>query len=417
MTVRKTYAILAAAALFGAGFLCAWVFPRGNMEPSRLSTPRPDRAEHPRAPAQPDRLTTDEVSQLMSTRPSDISIGDFYVAVEKLDDAGRLAMLSHIDEMPPCMEKMMFRGLLIFAWSQHSPSTLVAYAEKAPKGQERDQMIFMGLGQWAKKDPARVLAWIGEKEQGGAYASKLDQYRTSLVNGWASTSPADALAYVRSLPANTPHERSMMADRMGAVVGQMANAGDIAGALALVESADDKTQRDRMRSALIWPWSSMAPAAAVQWASQVEADERAGPLNNAFNNWARKDSAAALQWADALPEADTSRARLLEQAAREYARADVDAAGAWLDAQPPSAGRDATLKGFVDAAANEDPAGAIVWAQTASTPEAAAQLQRAVMEKWIRIDPASARAYLDAPNAFTPDEAAQFRKELEKSAQ
>lgn len=103
------------------------------------------------------------------------------------------------------------------------------------------------------------------------------------------------------------------------------------------------------------------------------------------------ETRARAQWLLENLRSDDTRA--LAEFAREWTHANHADAAAWIGKLPQGKQRDATLAGFIPAAAATDGATAIDWALTVSDPELRRDLYQEALTKWQEIDAQRANEY------------------------
>jgi|GEM_PF-2493034 len=421
---RRVWKLLViGAAVFAAGFGAAWtllgagVLDVDNFPATLRMTRVRTSADREISQAQREAKKQKEFeafAEKVRSSPGDLSLADYYLGVNAMDKAQRDALLPIIEAMPPGRQRDEKMGLFMWIWAQKAPKDLMAYGEQMPLGEKRDQLIQMGLNEWSKKQPADVIAWIDAK-RANEYPGTLEKYQRILIEGWVNDKPAEALAYIKTLPLETRHDRDVQANNYRMVVQSMISMGDLQGAKDTLAGIADESLRSRTAVSLAQGWANFAPEAAVPWAASLEGETRQKALNDAFNTWSRKEPESAMQWAMQLPDEDSSRKQLLAQSVRAWSAVDLDGAAQWINAQPSSPERDNIISQFVGQASMEDPSGALVWAQQISDEKTRVRSQKRAMRAWIDTDPAAARAYLQSSNPFSEKDTAEFVNQLNTS--
>lgn len=423
MVRRLCRPLVIGAVIFAAGFGAAWTLAGAGLlniqnfpEVLRLTRVRTatQRGEDEAKLAQKKQKDFEAFAEKIKKSPGDVSLADYYLTVNAMDKAQRDALLPVIDAMPPGRQKDEKWGIFMWIWAQKAPKDLMAYGESLPLGEKRDQLVQMGLNEWSKKQPQDVIAWIDAK-RATEYPGTLEKYQRILIEGWVDDKPADALAYIKTLPLETRHDRDVLSNYYRMVVQSMASNGDMQGAMDTLGGITDESLRSRAAVSLAQGWANFAPQEAVGWATSLTGDTRQKALNDAFNTWSRKEPESAMQWAMQLSQDDPSRKQLLAQSVRAWSSVDLDGAAQWINAQPASPERDEVISQFVGQASVEDPAGALVWAQQISDDKARLRSQKRAMRAWIDTDPSAARAYLESSNPFSEKDTADFLNQLNTS--
>ncbi len=404
--LRPALALSLAIILFGAGFLCARLAAASASE-----TPRAKQRLGRREMASPQAPKKDLLRALRDN-PSGVVSGDIYVAVWAMDDTERSALFARIAGMPPGPRKGALLESVVRAWQERSPQAALESLGRLPPGYARQRMLDEGVRQWARKDPESAVLWV-EGQAGAVSRGILDRYRVALVYEWAHGDPAAALAYARELPPLDYHP-----SRMNQAIHALAKSGNAALAAEAAQGTQEGEEQIPM-GVIALGWASFDMPAALQWAAAFEDERRKNMAHNIIMNYGADDPRAVVEWFERLPPDDPLRADRgdFRNMFSAWAHFDAEAAAAWIGARPPSPERDQALGAFVGTLSESDPTAAMAWAQQGASEKTRADMRRVVMKNWIHTDAEGARAHLDAPNAFTPDEAARFRKELDKSAQ
>lgn len=171
----------------------------------------------------------------------------------------------------------------------------IAWAEAIPVDAPNDfkQIAFYhAAGSVARKDPQRAVAWY-EAHRTSAYASTAPR---EIARKWARHhDPIDAIAWLRSLPANDD-DRGHPYDILSIVVGQWLR-NDAEGARAWLDAALPDPGLDSAVAEVSRSLRESDPALAATWAARIhDPTLQRQSLSRAIRGWRRQDPAAARAW-------------------------------------------------------------------------------------------------------------------------
>ncbi len=126
--------------------------------------------------------------------------------------------------------------------------------------------------------------------------------------------------------------------------------------------------------------------------------------------WANEDPAAAATYLSEAPDLMTSQQQLVPIITRQWATYDLDAAGQWLNSMPPSRELDRAVSIYAITAAQESPALAMEWAESAAQSGRGNWAKRRVAQEFYRQDPEGFEQYL-ASSKLSEEEANRLRRE------
>ncbi len=227
------------------------------------------------------------------------------------------------------------------------PEAFLALARRLPESPARDQKIAQHLSAWSERDPDAAFAWL-EQAHDPAIGAASRLIEAALIGQLAATDPAAAQARWQSLPDDS---------RVPAVAAEIAAR-----------------------------WAKNDPASATRWLAEnlpampasPSASEPFNKLQQISEAWARRDPAAFLAWAEAIPAGH----------AREYAAHAIS--GLYVnyayqnEDPPPRAAFAEHLLGIRDDALRE-------------------RALRSHLHQWLRSDARSARAWMEARDALSPE--------------
>lgn len=161
---------------------------------------------------------------------------------------------------------------------------------------------------WASKDIDAALAWAESNTPVLDNADHQSNPLTGVVDGWLTTDPAAAIAWLNDLPDGD---------------------GKVGLIRAMVSCVDDRDPAQAMDLAIVIPpgsmreqaiiysarsWLQSDPGSAAKWAFQQEDESiRRTSLRSVAAEWMRNDPAGARGWIDSLP-ADVARDTMLGDA-------------------------------------------------------------------------------------------------------
>jgi hypothetical protein len=180
--------------------------------------------------------------------------------------------------------------------------------------QQRAAAVSAIGSEWAARDPAAALAWLGEKSAAERTSSQNWGYGTNdallmAVGAWVASDRTNAQAWANALPKGELYDK---------VQGQLAR---------VLASRGDA-----------------AAATQILFASGRAVDPRA--LSDIARSWARDDPQAAAAWAIAQP-AGALQSRTLASVVGTWAADNPSAAQAWLAQFPAGESRDRSISAFL----------------------------------------------------------------------
>ena len=139
-------------------------------------------------------------------------------------------------------------------------------------------------------------------------------------------------------------------------------------------------------------WAESDPVAAIQWAENLDEQEK-WVLSNVISTWGRKDPVAASKWVMEQP-GGLDRNQLLESLGQAWGGKDRDQAMKWVDGLKDEQEKAAFVGGVAFSFGMNEPQGAIQWAEKLADPKVKeASLVQAVrawgyrdrtaVEKWL----------------------------------
>jgi len=277
---------------------------------------------------------------------------------------------------------------VIMTVAQSDPQLAAANLDKLTDPAARNQAIGVIANNLSRTDPAGTLAWLQQVATGSTYdeavknifssftgsrladgAALLTQVtdqadRNSIIailaKNWGSRNPADALAWVTTLP-----------------------------------ETDGDTRTTALLS-IVTNWGKNDPAAAIQYIQSAADPSVFLPDAPALaKSFAASDPNAAFAWVSSLPDG-TAKDQAVSNVLATLAQSDFPSA--WTDALalPDGAGRNATMVSLIDVKAKQDPAQAAAMLDQFSTTDAPFQnASRDVTYAWVRQDPQAVSTWIN----------------------
>lgn len=176
------------------------------------------------------------------------------------------------------------RALIHF--SQINPEqareTILEAARDLPEGPERQQLLNVIIGQWARNDPVSAVAWLDELPDARSYVAVW----ASLTAQWAEAHPAQAAQIAVQLPSGPAQHQAVIS----AVSGWARL--DPAGASAWVIQFPEGSLRSEAVQQLVFAWSLRDAAAAERWMSLLPHGPSRDAAVKTFQAFADRDRTA-----------------------------------------------------------------------------------------------------------------------------
>ncbi len=321
------------------------------------------------------------------------------------------AAVGFAQELPEGSAKQLALGTAIAALANEEPERAWELAcNMSQVGIPSADIAETVLAAWATRDPQAAAAAFLQLPPGESRASAL----TAVADSFAAESPEQAYVWARSLKGE---ER---ADALDAVIGEMATR-DPAAAAKLAEEEGNNTN---LLNTVASEWAAHAPAAAFDWAMELDVADRDVVLNEVLANAARHNPKEALRLLDSLPaheqrealggvlsgwaELDPAaagrwalahgtgeeRQAAIEAVADSWASADPEAAASALDEIGPGFGRDALVSQLAWFWSDNDPARAVSWAEQLSSEDERESALAVAVGAWNDSDPQAASRWV-----------------------
>ncbi len=289
-------------------------------------------------------------------------------------------VLDHLRSAARTPDRDFLVAQILNAWARLAPAAAMAYAENIEPGIGRWNAIVEAHSGWYQTDREGALVWL-EKQPPGFV--KTEGWR-SIISTVADNDPDRALDMVLASSGGD----------LGAVFPifqAWANEGVITAA-ARVEALPPGELRNRGLGFVALMWAASDPAAAVDWAGNVEpANAREQALSTVLSNWARNDADAVIQWFSEQPGKPSI--RQIQNLSTGLAHMDNPSAAIRLAAllEDPRE-QDQTLSNIARIWSEKDPKGAWAWAESQSDPTLQEAIWPSVVSGIARNDPEAAVA-------------------------
>ena len=340
----------------------------------------------------------------------------FVAIAETWGETAPLAALAWASSLTNSKTKRSILTAVTGRWAAVDPQAAAAYVLPLPDSRARNDAIAAIAGRWASNDVTAALAWVRQLPDGPTKNQTIEGLRT---HSWAPQDLPGMVAYAEALPVGTAK------DKLVEIVGQQLTRQNPEEALRWVRSqltgrALNRTL-DFMVSILNWENPQQAAAIITSMPAGAEHDRR---INQTAASLAKQDLAAAIAWADQLPESRAQQAwqgiakqwamddptaaadyalkltagvrqnALVEQVATTWWQSDPPAALRWAQALPAGDRRTLAVFSVVSSWSAEEPEAAAAWVVKCPEGELRDLSMGGVVSRWARTDPAAAGEWL-----------------------
>jgi hypothetical protein len=382
----------------------------------------------------------------------------------KLDPAAAYAWAN---ALPPTPSRAYLIHVVLSTIAINDPANAVAYLDKVPSTDERNAFIVTIAGSWYQKDPGAALAWLNQAASGPVYNQAFANIFQNLLNtgsdqipallgkipesvlvdntgsiaSWANQDPLAVVTWLQSLPAAASALASSWRNSIMLSVISGLSASDPASAASYFQALTGMPLPpanstiggpfaptfDSTASLLAAHWAQTDPAAALAWAQSLpEGTTRDSALGSALSTLGTYDPETAVQDAEQILPAgnfhdkiiddvlestasqnpadatallgylSTGSAQEDESASLAYvwAQQDANATTQWVNSLPAGSVRDGAAAGLAGMIASTDPAGALNLAVSIGDPSKQFPLVKSILQQWAATDPTAAAAAL-----------------------
>lgn len=339
--------------------------------------------------ANPERITS--LLAQLPTGPA--RSGAISYMVQNRSDDDPAAMLKWLGTLP---EGDRFAALknehgssFTYYLSQEDPDAFAALLASTPGAASGSGSLSSLASEFALRDPASALEWTGTLETSGQRRDAANQ----ILQTWAYENPQEALAKARAFPdaeeqkaaVNTVLQTWAQNDPDAALAWAATATGEekdlvqLQGSLARADS--EPSESASMVSALLSRSGAEVPAHLANAAASVA------------SSWFRQDTAAASQWAAALPEGP-AREQAVQSIASSWTNADPMAASEWVTQLPAGKSRDLAAGTLSRSISRTDPESALAWAASIQDTSRRDDAVRDTIYQWHYQDRKAAQAAL-----------------------
>lgn len=308
--------------------------------------------------------------------------------------------------------------LVLWRWADLDPEGVANYMRREESYDST--IVRQAAHNWADRDLDAALAWATTLPK-----ERRDDAAKGVAMSLAGHGPKEAMAVVnqrlpgamndetwapllvsrwgRMAPEQTADalltlaDSSARTDALARLATLMAHR-DSAAALAWAQTLPEGNGRANALAAVVVDGAADDPFEAARRWPKIPEEKRADAASSIVETWLARDGAAAREWADGLPD-ETSRGSAYHTIGRDYASHDAAAGAMWLDRIAPGAPRDEAVEGFARKVADHDAPAAAAWALTISAAGARDNAISDICLQWKQSDPDGVRAWL----ATTPD--------------
>lgn len=258
----------------------------------------------------------------------------------------------------------------------------------AAESEERD--LDAALAGWASASPAEALALIRDLPDG--MQGRRDSLIASVVSGLADSDRVLATEFIVGLKGG---DAGRAAELIGVVARESLRADGVEAASLWSESLPDGPVKGAAMQRVAEEFAKSDPEAAARWAQRhADEDYAANVVAEVGQKWAARNPVEAVSWLESLPEGRGQVAGL-NSAFGDWEDRDPAAAAEYLFNMPASAKRDSAISGFSRGYAWQDPLTAIAWAFDIADPSIRQETLTRAGQVFYRKDPAAARAWVE----------------------
>ncbi len=291
-------------------------------------------------------------------------------------------------------------------YAQLDPSQFEEEAKKLKNlpWSERMMVGYLLFARWGEEDPTAAIAYTKTMGFAGRFVSG------TVMQSWAAKYPQDAADYY----TQNPNEFTL-AGRFGgrgrgngtttaAVIAAEWARQDSAAAMDWAQSLTGRDQRDALQGIVAEAAKGDPSEASAMLASITDTDAKKNAQNSIAFEWGKKDWGQAQAWIATLSGDDQAEATA--RALRGLADEDPQAAAANISSIVEGDDRDSAVADIAREWGREDPSGAAAWLMESGSVNAQEDGIGRVVSSWVGQDPAGALAFVnDQPAGDVRDEA------------
>ncbi|WOO41403.1 hypothetical protein [Rubellicoccus peritrichatus] len=302
--------------------------------------------------------------------------------------------LTFVSSFPPGAKRDEMVVSLLEKWAELDPLGAMDYLTNIESMRLRDDAAEAILEQWGRSNPVEAISWIdanADSMTGRVYSNRM----LSVIAGYAEVDPQGAFNYSSSLPEDTSTQRNVKSRALGEVVRSLVESDQIGEAVSLISGMEPGNMQTEAFSEFIEEWARYDPTAAVEYLGMLGEDAAADAKQSLMRSWAEYDPVAAAEWLSTLPADDPEMGSLVNNLIGRWTRYDLEASAAWLNQIPPSPEIDRAVAIYTYRSAQEDPAGAMSWAESVTRDNIRDRLMTRVASEWKQQDPDGFQSYIE----------------------
>ena len=257
--------------------------------------------------------------------------------------------------------------------------------------------LYSVISGWASADPTNAIAFLDQLPEKLAHGpgNKLKTDRLDLekgvVAGLADRNRDEATKYVSKLLAEGRSDTSRL---METVANEVIRQEGSIGASNWAATLKDGPLKGSAMGEIAEGYARTDPASAAGWIEEFAAQDYATrAVAEVGKKWAEREPLAAVSWLEKLPEGQGQKAGL-NSAFGDWEDRDPIAAGNYLLSMPNSPKRDSAIRGFAEGYAWQDPKTAIAWAKDIQDPTIRNESLKKVGFAYYRRKPEEAKTWL-----------------------
>ena len=305
-------------------------------------------------------------------------------AMKQLNPDNLEETLEVFESIPFGFENMQEYRMLLYAWSQFDPYGAIDYCKSRASGVGAGFAVSGVLEGWASRSPQEALAWVEKPENQGM--AKL--YNFGLIKGWASTDLEGASEYVMNMEGGDEVEK------LAGTLAEFYNKRGFGEASRWAEEIENPKLKEAAFTKLSRTLARDQPEQMASWLVEHSDKKYA---NKAFENlglrWSETDPESAIDFFSELPEGKNQELGV-KNIIGNWAKKDSLAAGTWLNEQPAGPRLDSALASYASTVSRDDAGSAMDWAVSISEEKLQQKTIRSVGQEWYRQDKESVEAWL-----------------------
>ncbi|QTN32718.1 hypothetical protein HZ994_10360 [Akkermansiaceae bacterium] len=312
-------------------------------------------------------------------------------------DRGR-AMLAWIDSLAPDeFESAVARfrslgitdarmgeyAMLLTAWAQVDPTAALAYTTENTRGGMATGTV---LAAWASRDPESAIAWAEANHEG----DEANPYMAGIIRALAETNPTRATELLERMPFSSERGQALTA-----MIPHLTRMGPES-ARQWISALSDERLRDGATARIAEELAKTDPAGTASWLLSNLGEASTRSVDEVFEEWAKKDKAAAMSSFASLPAGD-ARSRALRGLVTIEARENPQAAAKLMDTYPADVD-ERMVYHFMWNSFDDAPAVALSQAPKITDERNRNRMYQRALGSWLERDQPAAQRWIDSAN-------------------